>query len=30
MQARIDAGTSRYYILSPGFVDGRVPILEVS
>ena len=30
MQARIDAGTSRYYILSPGFVDDRVPILEVS
>jgi hypothetical protein len=30
MQARIDDGTSRYYILSPGFVDGRVPIMEVS
>ena len=30
MQAKIDAGTSRFYILSPGFVDHRVPILEVS
>jgi hypothetical protein len=30
MQAKIDAGTSRYYVLSPGFVDHRVPILEVS
>jgi hypothetical protein len=30
MQARIDAGTSRYYIVSPGFVDGRVPIQEVT
>lgn len=30
MQAKIDAGTSRFYILSPGFVDDRVPILEVS
>lgn len=28
MQARIDAGTSRFYILSPGLVDDRVPILE--
>ena len=24
----IDAGTSRFYILSPGLVDDRVPILE--
>jgi hypothetical protein len=30
MQAKIDAGSSRYYVLSPGFVDHRVPILEVS
>ena len=30
MQAKIDAGTSRFYVLSPGFVDDRVPILEVS
>jgi hypothetical protein len=30
MQAKIDAGSSRYYVLSPGFVDRRVPILEVS
>jgi hypothetical protein len=30
MQAKIDAGASRYYVLSPGFVDNRVPILEVS
>ena len=29
MQAKIDAGTSRYFVLSPGFVDHRVPILEV-
>jgi hypothetical protein len=29
MQAKIDAGSSRYYVLSPGFVDHRVPILEV-
>jgi hypothetical protein len=28
MQAKIDAGTSRFYILSPGLVDDRVPILE--
>lgn len=28
MQARIDAGTARYYVLSPGLVDDRVPILE--
>jgi hypothetical protein len=30
MQSRIDAGTSRYYILSPGLVDDRVPILEMT
>jgi hypothetical protein len=30
MQTKIDAGVSRYYVLSPGFVDNRVPILEVS
>ncbi|MFZ0091348.1 MAG: hypothetical protein WAL63_17695 [Solirubrobacteraceae bacterium] len=28
MQARLDAGTSRFYVLSPGLVDDRVPILE--
>ena len=28
MQAKVDAGTSRFYILSPGLVEGRVPILE--
>jgi hypothetical protein len=28
MQAKIDAGTSRFYVLSPGLVDDRVPILE--
>jgi hypothetical protein len=28
MQAKIDAGSSRYYVLSPGFVENRVPILE--
>jgi hypothetical protein len=28
MQAKIDAGTSRFYVLKPGFVDNRVPILE--
>jgi hypothetical protein len=30
MQAKVDAGTSRYFILSPGLVDGQVPILELS
>ncbi|HTU95441.1 MAG TPA: hypothetical protein VMF14_06335 [Solirubrobacteraceae bacterium] len=30
MQAKIDGGASRYYVLSPGFVDNRVPILEVT
>jgi hypothetical protein len=28
MQSKLDAGTSRFYILSPGLVDDRVPILE--
>jgi hypothetical protein len=30
MQARVDAGISRYFILSPGLADGQVPILELS
>jgi hypothetical protein len=30
MQERVDAGTSRYFILSPGLADGQVPILELS
>ena len=30
MQATLAAGASRYFVLSPGFVDHRVPILEVS
>ncbi|HWD73832.1 MAG TPA: hypothetical protein VG371_01750 [Solirubrobacteraceae bacterium] len=30
MQAKIDAGVSRFYILSPGLVDGQVPILELA
>jgi hypothetical protein len=30
MQSKIDAGASRYYVLSPGFAENRVPILEVS
>jgi hypothetical protein len=30
MQARIGAGEGRFYILSPGLVDDRVPILELS
>jgi hypothetical protein len=29
MQAKVDAGTSRYFILPPGLVDGQVPILEL-
>ena len=29
MQARVDAGACRYYILSPGLVDDQVPILEL-
>jgi hypothetical protein len=28
MQAKVDAQTSRYFILSPGLADGQVPILE--
>jgi len=28
MQAKIDAGTSQFYVLSPGLVDDQVPILE--
>jgi hypothetical protein len=28
LQARIDAGTHEYFVLSPGLVDDRVPILE--
>ncbi|MFZ1996966.1 MAG: hypothetical protein WAU75_22815 [Solirubrobacteraceae bacterium] len=30
MQAKVDAGTSRYFILSPGLADGQVPIVELS
>jgi hypothetical protein len=30
MQAKVDAGTSRYFILSPGLAAGQVPILELS
>jgi hypothetical protein len=30
IQAKIDAGASRFYILSPGLVDDRVPILELT
>jgi hypothetical protein len=30
LQRRIDAGTSRFFILSPGLVDDRVPILEIA
>jgi hypothetical protein len=29
MQAQVDAGASRFYILSPGLVDDQVPILEL-
>lgn len=29
MQAKIQVGASRFYVLSPGFVNNRVPILEV-
>ncbi len=29
MQAKIDAGAGRFYVLSPGLVDDRVPILEL-
>jgi hypothetical protein len=28
MQRKLDAGTSRFFVLSPGLVDDRVPILE--
>ena len=28
IQARLDAGTHEYFVLSPGLVDDRVPILE--
>jgi hypothetical protein len=30
LQRRIDAGASRFFILSPGLVDDRVPILEIA
>jgi hypothetical protein len=30
IQSRIDAGRSRFFVLSPGLVDDRVPILECS
>ena len=30
MQAKVDAGASRYFVLSPGLADGQVPILELS
>jgi hypothetical protein len=30
LQRRIDAGVSRFFVLSPGLVDDRVPILECS
>lgn len=30
MQAKVDRGLSRYFILSPGLAEGRVPILELS
>ncbi len=30
LQRRIDAGTSRFFILSHGLVDDRVPILEIA
>ena len=30
IQRKIDAGTSRFYVLSPGLLDGQVPILERS
>jgi hypothetical protein len=30
LQRRIDAGLSRFFILSPGLVDDRVPILEIA
>jgi hypothetical protein len=30
MQAKVDAGTSRFFILPPGLADGQVPILELT
>jgi len=30
LQRKLDAGTHEIYILSPGLVDGRVPILELN
>lgn len=30
LQRRIDSGRSRFFILSPGLVDDRVPILEIA
>jgi hypothetical protein len=30
MQANVDAGSTRYFVLSPGLADGQVPILELS
>jgi hypothetical protein len=30
LQAKIDAGVAKVYVLSPGLVDDRVPILETS
>jgi hypothetical protein len=30
LQAKLDAGTHEFFILSPGLADGRVPILEHS
>jgi hypothetical protein len=30
LQRRIDTGRSRFFILSPGLVDDRVPILEIA
>ena len=30
LQAKLDAGTHEFFILSPGLVDDRVPILERS
>ena len=30
LQRRLDAGSHEYHVLSPGLVDGRVPILERS
>ena len=30
LQRRIDTGRSRFFILSPGLVNDRVPILEIA